>query len=72
MALHVIESCMSVAVASAAYECACVLFSIAAMQTHVANSQSLSADDGLKLAAKLLQVQLDWLKFNFLEYGISI
>ena len=44
------------AVASAAYEKACVMFSIGAMQTQVANSQDMRTDDGLKLAAKLLQV----------------
>ena len=44
------------AVASAAYEKACVLFSIAAMQTQVANIQDMKTDDGLKMAAKLFQV----------------
>ena len=47
------------AIASAAYEKACVLFSIAAKQTHVANGQDLRTDDGLKTAAKLFQVCLD-------------
>jgi len=46
------------AVASAAYEKVCVLFSVGAMQTHVANSQDMKTDDGLKLAAKLFQVRL--------------
>lgn len=32
------------------------MFNIAALQSHVAASQSLENDDGLKLAAKLLQV----------------
>jgi len=47
------------AIASAAYEKACVLFSIAAKQTQVANGQDLRTDDGLKTAAKLFQVCLD-------------
>ena len=44
------------AVASADYEKACVLFSIAAMQTQVASKQDMKTDDGLKMAAKLFQV----------------
>ena len=44
------------AIASAAYEKACVLFVIGAMQTHVANCQDLRTDDALKTAAKLFQV----------------
>ena len=57
--------CISVtAIASAAYEKACVLFSIAAMQTQVANSQDMKTDEGLKLAAKLFQVGL-LLPFDF-------
>ena len=47
-----------VAIASAAYEKACVLFAIAAMQTQVASCQDLKTDDGLKMAAKLFQVGL--------------
>ena len=46
------------AIASAAYEQACVLFSIAAMQTQVANAQDMKTDDGLKMAAKLFQVSV--------------
>nr|XP_018902852.1 PREDICTED: programmed cell death 6-interacting protein [Bemisia tabaci] len=38
------------------FEKACVMFNIAALQSHVAASQSLENDDGLKLAAKLLQL----------------
>ena len=51
----VLSTCVA-AVASAAYEKACVLFSIAAMQTQVANIQDMKTDDGLKMAAKLFQV----------------
>jgi len=46
------------AIASAAYEKACVLFSIGAMQTQVASRQDMKTDDGLKMAAKLFQVRL--------------
>jgi len=44
------------AIASAAYEKLCVLFTIGAMQTQVANVQDMKTDDGLKTAAKLFQV----------------
>jgi BRO1-like domain len=46
-------------VASSTYEKACVLFSIAALHTQLADSQNMSTDDGLKTAAKLLQVSYD-------------
>jgi hypothetical protein len=46
-------------IASSVYEKACVLFSIAAMQTQLADSQNMSTDDGLKTAAKLLQVIIE-------------
>jgi len=46
-------------IASAAYEKACVLFTIAAMQTQVANVQDMKTDDGLKKAAKMFQVCLE-------------
>lgn len=45
-----------VAVSSLAYEKVCILFNIAALQSGVAAAQSFENDDGLKLAAKLLQV----------------
>lgn len=37
------------------YEKVCVLFNIAALQSHVAAAQSMESDEGLKLAIKLLQ-----------------
>jgi hypothetical protein len=43
-------------IASSVYEKASILFSIAALQTQLADSQNMSTDDGLKTAAKLLQV----------------
>jgi len=54
------------AIASAAYEKACVLFVIAAMQSQVANCQDLRTDDGLKLAAKLFQVG-----YSFVHFGAT-
>ena len=44
------------AIASGAYEKACVLFNVAAMQSLVIDPQNLANDDGLKMAAKLFQV----------------
>lgn len=45
----------STALTSLAFEKVCVLFNIAALQSAVAGSQSLDADEGLKLATKLYQ-----------------
>lgn len=45
-----------IAIPSLGYEKVCVLFNIAALQSAVAAAQSIENDDGLKLAAKLLQV----------------
>jgi programmed cell death 6-interacting protein len=47
---------MSSALSSFAYERVCVLFNIAAQQSAIAAAQNLETDEGLKLAAKFLQV----------------
>jgi len=45
------------ALSSFSYERICVLFNIAAQQSAVAASQNLETDEGLKTAAKFLQVK---------------
>lgn len=45
----------NLALTSYAYEKECILFNIAALQSHVAAQQSTDNDDGLKLATKLFQ-----------------
>ncbi|CAH1131348.1 unnamed protein product [Ceutorhynchus assimilis] len=45
----------SLTIASLSFEKVCILFNIAALQSAVASAQSVENDDGLKLAAKLLQ-----------------
>lgn len=45
------------ALSSFAYERICVLFNIAAQQSAVAATQNLDTDEGLKIAAKYLQVK---------------
>lgn len=47
--------CPSSAMSSLAYERMCCLFNLAAFQSQVAAVQSQESDEGLKLAAKLLQ-----------------
>lgn len=45
------------------YEKVCVLFNIAALQSSVAAAQSLESDEGLKLAAKLFQVNINSINY---------
>jgi programmed cell death 6-interacting protein len=51
----ILGGCISQTVRSIAYEKACVLFNIAALQSSVAAVQSTESEDGLKLAAKMFQ-----------------
>uniref|UniRef100_A0A8D8W3V9 Programmed cell death 6-interacting protein n=1 Tax=Cacopsylla melanoneura TaxID=428564 RepID=A0A8D8W3V9_9HEMI len=46
---------ISLTVCSLAWERVCVLFNIAALQSAIAQAQSLDTDEGLKLSAKMLQ-----------------
>lgn len=49
------------------YEKVCVLFNIAALQSSVAAAQSLESDEGLKLAAKLFQVNINSINYIMSE-----
>lgn len=59
------------ALASLSYEKVCVLFNIAALQSGIAALQSVENDDGLKLAAKLLQVGV-FVLFYYISKTIKI
>lgn len=60
------------AVSTISYERVCVLFNIAAQQSAVAATQNLETDEGLKTAAKFLQVIciLYYLNVNLILYEI--
>lgn len=60
------------AVSTISYERVCVLFNIAAQQSAVAATQNLETDEGLKTAAKFLQViwVLYYLNVNLILYEI--
>jgi len=59
---------ISLALCSFAYERICVLFNIAAQQSAIASAQNLETDDGLKMAAKLFQVNKI---ITFVLYNLS-
>ena len=43
---------------SGVYERCCVLFNIGSLQSHIAKCQNFDSDDGLKNAAKYMQVRV--------------
>jgi len=51
-----------VAIAAGSYERVCILFNIGALQSQISETQNLTSDEGLKLAAKLFQVSYNWFK----------
>ncbi|KAI5698642.1 hypothetical protein M8J75_009827 [Diaphorina citri] len=59
---------ISLTVCLLAWERVCVLFNIAALQSAIAQAQSLDTDEGLKLAAKMLQSSAGI--FNYLKGAI--
>nr|CAH7717144.1 unnamed protein product [Callosobruchus chinensis] len=67
---NIFGSKMSLTIPSLSYEKVCVLFNIAALQSGVAAAQSVDNDDGLKLAAKLLQQAAGI--FNYLKSTVML
>lgn len=55
------------AISTLSYEKVCVLFNIAALQSSVAAAQSLESDEGLKLAAKLFQVNINSINYTIMS-----